>query len=66
MSDTTENLQSREPPPQHPRSRALTIFLSQATFEILRGLATENKRSLSAQARWVLRRYCEYPEALST
>ena len=41
----------------------MTVFLPQAVHERLKNLAVQDERSLSAQVRWVLKRYSDYPAA---
>ena len=46
-----------------PRGVAITIFLPQSIHEHLKNLAVQNERSLSGEARWALKSYCEDPTA---
>ena len=46
-----------------PRGQVLTIRLPQGIHERLKNLAVQDERSLSAQVRWVLKRYSDYPAA---
>lgn len=45
-----------------PRSRPVTFFIPEQTREALRNLASEHERSMSAELRWLVRRYTEDPD----
>ena len=45
------------------RGVAITVFLPQGIHEHLKNLAVQNERSLSGEARWALKSYCEDPAA---
>jgi len=61
MSKTAEHLESRVTI-MKPRTRPVTIFLPEVTHEALRSLAAEHERSMSAELRWLIRRYVEDPD----
>ena len=44
-----------------PRTRPVTVFVPEAVHEDLRNMAAEHERSLSAEVRWLLRRYINDP-----
>lgn len=62
MAKTAEHLESPVTLLK-PRGVAMTVFLPQAVHERLKNLAVQDERSLSAQVRWILRRYSDYPAA---
>lgn len=45
-----------------PRTKPLTVFIPESVHENLRTLAAEHERSVSAEVRWLLRRYVEDPD----
>jgi len=45
-----------------PRTRPVTVFVPESVHEGLRALAAEHERSLSAELRWLIRRYVEDPD----
>ena len=61
MSKIAEHLESQVTI-MKPRTRPVTVFISEATHEALRSLAAEHERSLSAELRWLVRRYVEDPD----
>ena len=61
MATTEEHLESRVTI-MKPRTRPLTVFVPESTHDSLRSLAAEHERSLSAEVRWLLRRYVEDPD----
>ena len=62
MAQTEEHLQSPVTVLKR-RGTPMTVFLSEGVHEHLRGLAAQNERSLSGEVRWVLKRYCDDPQA---
>jgi hypothetical protein len=62
---TAEHLKSSMTVLEPRRGQAVTIRLSEGVHASLQALAAENERSVSAEIRWVLRRYSEYPESLN-
>ena len=61
MSTTAEHLESPVAI-MKPRTRPVTVFVPEGVHENLRTLAAEHERSLSAEVRWLLRRYVENPD----
>lgn len=62
MAKTAEHLESPVTVLK-PRGAAMTVFLPPIIHEHLKDLAVQDERSLSAQVRWVLKKYCDYPAA---
>ncbi len=60
MATTTEHLENSTNV-QKQSSRPVTIFLPQDVHESLRGLASQNERSMSGEIRYVLKKYTEDP-----
>jgi hypothetical protein len=48
--------------PEDQAQRAVTIFLPIETHQALRDLARDNERSLSAELRYIVKRYVDAPE----
>lgn len=60
VGHTAKGLENALPTPAPSlRGKAVTVFIPEEVHEELREYAEEHERSLAAEVRWLIRRYCE-------